>query len=105
MGPREVWTRFATRHKIARMVVLGAVDLCLAVGISTGFFLTFGVFSNDRLLPPTCANYFGHEVNCSLDGPMNLAAWVLLGALFAGLLAFHALQGRPRLHHRAPRPS
>ena len=51
MKAKAGWTRFATRHKVARMLLLGAVDLCLAVALSTGFLLVFGVFSNDKVDP------------------------------------------------------
>jgi len=98
MGSREIWARFATRHKVARLVLLGAVDLCLAVALALGFWFVFGVFSVGESDPPICANYFGHSVDCALEGPMDLARYVLFGVLFASLLAFHAVQGRRRNH-------
>jgi hypothetical protein len=79
------------------MVLLGAVDLSLALALALGFWFVFGVFSVGESAPPICANYFGHSVDCSLEGPIDLARYVMFGVLFAGLLAFHAVQ----VSHRA----
>jgi hypothetical protein len=82
------------------MFLLGAVDLCLALALGLGFWFVFGVFAVGESNPPICANYFGHSVDCSLEGPMDLARYVLFGVLFAGLLAFHAFR-RPHVTHGA----
>jgi hypothetical protein len=75
------------------MLVLAVVDLCVATGVAL-VIDRFGVWSVNDSNPPHCFNYFGGELDCSLESPMRAAAFASFVIVLLALLTLHAVRGR-----------
>lgn len=81
-------------QRLGRLLLIGVVDVAVAVALGTVASLAFGAWAGNDSNPPVCSNYWGRNVACTLTYPVIFVPTfvVVVGAL----LAFQVVRSRRR---------